>query len=91
VEESSKIADEAVMQAEKTDARISQLSQAASRIGDVVKLITAIAEQTNLLASTPPSKPRAPVRAAGALPSLRRRSRHLPHRPSRLPTKSALR
>ena len=41
---------EAVAQAEKTDARITELSQAASRIGDVVKLITAIAEQTNLLA-----------------------------------------
>ena len=37
-------------QAERTDARISELSQAAGRIGDVVKLITAIAEQTNLLA-----------------------------------------
>jgi methyl-accepting chemotaxis protein len=48
--ESSKIAAEAVLQAERTDARIAQLSQAASRIGDVVKLITAIAEQTNLLA-----------------------------------------
>ena len=41
---------EAVQQAEQTDARIAELSQAASRIGDVVKLITAIAEQTNLLA-----------------------------------------
>ena len=30
--------------------RINELSQAAGRIGDVVKLITAIAEQTNLLA-----------------------------------------
>jgi methyl-accepting chemotaxis protein len=50
VNESSKIAGEAVSQAEKTDARIGQLSEAASRIGDVVKLITAIAEQTNLLA-----------------------------------------
>ena len=37
-------------QAEKTDARISDLSQAANRIGDVVKLITTIAAQTNLLA-----------------------------------------
>ena len=35
---------------EKTDARINELSSAAGRIGDVVKLITAIAEQTNLLA-----------------------------------------
>ncbi len=50
VQESSRIAAEAVKQAEKTDARINDLSQAANRIGDVVKLITAIAEQTNLLA-----------------------------------------
>ena len=50
VQESSNIADEAVKQAEKTDARIAKLLQAANRIGDVVKLITAIAEQTNLLA-----------------------------------------
>ena len=50
VQESSKIAAQAVQQAEKTDARIGELSQAAGRIGDVVKLITAIAEQTNLLA-----------------------------------------
>ena len=50
VQESAKIAGEAVKQAEQTDARINDLSQAAGRIGDVVKLITAIAEQTNLLA-----------------------------------------
>jgi methyl-accepting chemotaxis protein len=50
VQESSRIAAEAVGQADKTDARIMELSHAASRIGDVVKLITAIAEQTNLLA-----------------------------------------
>ena len=50
VQESSRIAGEAVAQAKKTDSRINELSQAAGRIGDVVKLITAIAEQTNLLA-----------------------------------------
>jgi methyl-accepting chemotaxis protein len=50
VQESSTIAGEAVQQAQKTDARINDLSLAANRIGDVVKLITAIAEQTNLLA-----------------------------------------
>ncbi|MDC7785648.1 HAMP domain-containing methyl-accepting chemotaxis protein [Rhodoplanes tepidamans] len=50
VQESSRIAAEAVRQAERTDSRITELSQAAQRIGDVVKLITAIAEQTNLLA-----------------------------------------
>src|SRR5262245_21391287 len=48
--ESSKIANEAVQQAQTTDARINELSKAANRIGDVVKLITAVAEQTNLLA-----------------------------------------
>jgi methyl-accepting chemotaxis protein len=50
VRESSSIAIEAVKQAEKTDQRVNELSHAAGRIGDVVKLITAIAEQTNLLA-----------------------------------------
>src|SRR5205807_4388209 len=50
VHDSSTIATEAVTQAERTDSRIGELSAAASRIGDVVKLITAIAEQTNLLA-----------------------------------------
>jgi hypothetical protein len=39
-----------VQQAEATDQRIAQLSEAGARIGDVVKLITSIAEQTNLLA-----------------------------------------
>ena len=50
VQQSSKIASEAVKQAEKTNARITELSQAGGRIGDVIKLITGIAEQTNLLA-----------------------------------------
>jgi methyl-accepting chemotaxis protein len=50
VQESSRIASEAVEQAQRTDARINELSHAAGRIGDVVKLITAVAEQTNLLA-----------------------------------------
>ncbi len=50
VGESTRIAEDAVMQAAKTDGRIADLTRAAGRIGDVVKLITAIAEQTNLLA-----------------------------------------
>jgi methyl-accepting chemotaxis protein len=50
VMDSNRIANEAVEQAQKTDARIAELSLAASRIGDVTKLITTIAEQTNLLA-----------------------------------------
>jgi methyl-accepting chemotaxis protein len=50
VQESDRIAHQAVEQAKKTDANFADLSRAASRIGDVIKLITAIAEQTNLLA-----------------------------------------
>jgi methyl-accepting chemotaxis protein len=50
VQASRRIAGEALVQAEKTDARIGELSHAAGRIGDVVRLITAVAEQTNLLA-----------------------------------------
>jgi len=50
VSESAAIADEAVHQAERTDVGISELSRAAERIGDVLKLITSIAGQTNLLA-----------------------------------------
>jgi len=50
VQESSRVANEAVGQAQKTNGRVSELSMAASRIGDVVELINTIAGQTNLLA-----------------------------------------
>jgi methyl-accepting chemotaxis protein len=50
VQESARIAGEAVDQARKTNDRVSELSKAASRIGDVVELINTIAGQTNLLA-----------------------------------------
>ena len=50
MQESTRIAAGAVDQARATDERINALSEAANRIGDVVKLITTIAEQTNLLA-----------------------------------------
>jgi methyl-accepting chemotaxis protein len=50
VQESNGIAAEAVKQATATDQRITELSEAGARIGDVVRLITSIAEQTNLLA-----------------------------------------
>jgi methyl-accepting chemotaxis protein len=46
----TRIAAAAVEQARATDDRINTLSDAANRIGDVIKLITTIAEQTNLLA-----------------------------------------
>ena len=44
------MANEAVGQARTTTDRVSELSKAASRIGDVVELINTIAGQTNLLA-----------------------------------------
>jgi methyl-accepting chemotaxis protein len=50
VQESARIASEAVDQAQKTNARVGELSKAAARIGDVVELINTIAGQTNLLA-----------------------------------------
>jgi uncharacterized protein YoxC len=50
VQESSRIAGEAVSQARKTNDRVGELAKAATRIGDVVELINTIAGQTNLLA-----------------------------------------
>jgi methyl-accepting chemotaxis protein len=50
VHESARIAGEAVEQAQRTNHRVNELSQAANRIGDVVELINTIAGQTNLLA-----------------------------------------
>jgi methyl-accepting chemotaxis protein len=50
VQESARIAGSAVGQARTTTERVSELSKAASRIGDVVELINTIAGQTNLLA-----------------------------------------
>src|SRR5258705_5298171 len=46
----TEIAREAVAQAAKTNACVSELSHAGERIGAVVKLISDIAGQTNLLA-----------------------------------------
>ncbi|MEP3628977.1 MAG: methyl-accepting chemotaxis protein [Hyphomicrobiales bacterium] len=50
VDKSSEITDKAVQQANHTDNQIQGLSEAAVRIGKVVKIISDIAEQTNLLA-----------------------------------------
>jgi len=50
VQESARVASEAVGQARSTTERVSELSKAATRIGDVVELINTIAGQTNLLA-----------------------------------------
>jgi methyl-accepting chemotaxis protein len=50
VQDSARIASEAVDQARKTNDRVGELSKAAARIGDVVELINTIAGQTNLLA-----------------------------------------
>ncbi|MES2196716.1 MAG: methyl-accepting chemotaxis protein [Pseudomonadota bacterium] len=50
VQESARMASDAVGQARVTNDRVSELSKAAARIGDVVELINTIAGQTNLLA-----------------------------------------
>jgi methyl-accepting chemotaxis protein len=50
VTQSTKIAGIAVDDANRTDAKVQGLAEAAQRIGDVVQLITDIAGQTNLLA-----------------------------------------
>jgi methyl-accepting chemotaxis protein len=50
VQDSARMANEAVDQAGRTNSRIGELSAAAARIGDVIQLIDTIAGQTNLLA-----------------------------------------
>jgi methyl-accepting chemotaxis protein len=50
VQDSARMAIDAVGQARNTTERVSELSKAAARIGDVVELINTIAGQTNLLA-----------------------------------------
>jgi methyl-accepting chemotaxis protein len=50
VEHSSKIASQAVVEADKTNTTVEGLAKTAQRIGDVVQLIETIAGQTNLLA-----------------------------------------
>jgi methyl-accepting chemotaxis protein len=50
VQESAGMASSAVNQTRFTTSRVSELSKAAARIGDVVDLISTIAGQTNLLA-----------------------------------------
>ena len=50
VTQSNAVASKAVGEAERTNAAVKELDEAARRIGDVVRLINDIAEQTNLLA-----------------------------------------
>jgi methyl-accepting chemotaxis protein len=50
VGESARIASEVVDQIAQSEATVTDLAQAANRIGEVVSLINTIAEQTNLLA-----------------------------------------
>jgi methyl-accepting chemotaxis protein len=50
VMESAQVASDAAREAEATNGIVSELAASASRISDIVDLITSIAEQTNLLA-----------------------------------------
>jgi methyl-accepting chemotaxis protein len=78
VHASSRIARDAVKQAEPTDERINELLKAAGRIGDVVKRITAIAEQTNLLALNATIEAARAAKPAAASRWWRARSRRSP-------------
>ncbi len=50
VAQSTAISERAAADAERTNAAVQELDEAAGRIGDVIRLINDIAEQTNLLA-----------------------------------------
>jgi methyl-accepting chemotaxis protein len=63
VQESARMATDAVGQARVTNDRVSELSKAASRIGRRRRMINTIAGQTICWRSTPPSKRRAPAEA----------------------------
>ena len=67
------MATDAVGQARVTNERVSEVSKAASRIGDVVELISTIAGQTNLLALNATIEARAPVTPARLCRSLHRK------------------
>ena len=78
------MANDAVDQARTTNDRVSELSKAAGRIGDVVELINTIAGQTNLLALNATIEAAAPARPAAALrwsPPRSRRWRSRPQKP----------
>ena len=69
VQELARMAGEAVDQARITNDRVSELSKAASRIGDVVELSTPSQARPFCSRLTPPSRRRAQARRAAALRS----------------------
>lgn len=91
VQESARMAGEAVGQARSTTDRVSELSKAAARIGDVVELINTIAGQTNLLALNATIEAARAGEAGRVLPSSLRKSRRSPSRPRRRRVKSVSR
>ncbi len=88
VQDSARMAGEAVGEARKTNDRVSELSKAAARIGDVVELINNIADRPIFWRSTRPSRRPVPAKPAAVSRSWRRRSRHWPSRPPRRPARS---
>jgi methyl-accepting chemotaxis protein len=91
VQESARMAGEAVDQARATNDRVSELSKAASRIGDVVELINTIAGQTNLLALNATIEAARAGEAGRGFARPRRRSRSTPSRRSAAPSKGCRR
>ena len=88
VSESARIAGQAVREAAAADQRMSGLSQAAGRIGDVVRLIGAIAGRTNLLALNATIEAARAGEAGKGSPWWPARSRRWPRRPREPPRKS---
>jgi hypothetical protein len=91
VQESARMASGAVDQARTTTERVSELSKAASRIGDVVELINTIAGQTNLLALNATIEAARAGEAGRGFAVVASEERRSPSRPPRQPARSASR
>lgn len=88
VQQSARIASEAVDQARTTNERVGELPKAASRIGDVVELINTIAGQTNLLALNATIEAARAGEAGRGFAVVASESRRWPNRRPRPPAKS---
>lgn len=89
VTESSRVTREAVAQANRTNAQIQSLAEAAQRIGDWSNSSTTSPARPTFWRSTPPSRRPALAKPARALRSSRPRSNRSPIRRRRRPRRSA--
>jgi methyl-accepting chemotaxis protein len=75
--------------ADATDSKVSGLADGATRVGDVVRLISDIAAQTNLLALNATIEAARAGEAGKGFAWSPAKSRHSPHRRSAPPRRSA--